>query len=121
MFNKLSGLIKRLYTPKDTLVVESQLEKKLWGVLEDIFGTSHSVDWGLTKADHEVLQQYVAMFVRKQEVTVEDIIVSERLFPKLHRFAEALRGENTALRDTMAAYDYLVARWPELTPIIDRT
>ena len=120
MFDKLSRLIKRMFTPKATLVLESQLEHKLWEVLEALVG-SYSVEWDLSDADHEVLQQYVDIFLRKQEVTVTDIVVSEERFPKLYKFTVALRGEDTPLRDTMAAYDYLVARWPELMPIIDRT
>lgn len=117
MFSRLSKLIRR-FMSKPKRKYKSEADRKLWQVIEDLT-IPIVIDWELSDSDHRVIASYVEIFIRDQEVDVLKMVVSPDLYPKLHRFIVALQGE-CPWQETMAAYDYLEEKWPQLGPILDK-
>ena len=117
MYTKLSNLIKGFMgRPKKTY--KSEIDRRVWQVIEDLINPV-VIDWELTDSDHKVIASYVEIFVREQEVDVNKMVVSPDLYPKLHKFIVALQGDGP-WQESMAAYDYLIEKWPVLAPIIEK-
>ena len=117
MLKRLSKLIRR-FMSKPKRKYKSEADRKLWQMIEDLTNPI-IIDWELNDSDHKVLAKYVEMFIRDQEVDVLKMVVSPDIYPKLHRFIVALQGD-CPWQETMAAYDYLEEKWPQLSPILDK-
>ena len=116
MFSKLSKLIDRI-TGRSNRRFKSDADKKLWQLIEDLRNPIE-IQWNLTESDHKILTKYVEMFIRDKEVDTSRMKVSPDIYPSLHRFIVALQGD-CPWQETMAAFDYLEDRWPELKPLLD--
>ena len=116
MLKKLTQLI-RSFIPKDSSSKAEQ-DQKLLKVVKDLTNPI-PIDWGLSESDHKVISHYVEIFLREQEVDATLMVVSKDIYPNLHRFITALRGEG-AWQESMDAYDYLETTWPELEPILSK-
>lgn len=96
---------------------KSEADKRLHRLIEDI-ANPIKIDWNLSDSDHRIIDSYVDMFIRDKCLDVNKMVVSQDLYPKLHKFIVALQGE-CPWQESMAAYDYLEDKWPQLTPLID--
>lgn len=117
MLSRISKLIRR-FMSKPKHKYKSEADRKLWQVIEDLTNPI-IIDWELSDSDHEVIASYVEIFVRDEEVDAFMMVVSPDSHPKLHRFIVALQGD-CPWQETMAAYDYLEEKWPQLGPILDK-
>ena len=116
MFKWISKIIYKLIGRHSSY--KSEADKKLQKLIKDM-AKPLIIDWELSQSDHRVISSYVEMFIRDQEVDVLKMVVSPDIYPKLHRFIVALQGD-CPWQESMAAYDYLEDKWPELSPLLDK-
>ena len=112
MLKAISRFIKNIVNSKFR-----ERDQRILQVIEDLVNPV-PIDWGLDEDDNKVLASYVALFLRDNDVKVERMVVSPDLYPSLHRFMSALKGERS-WQEFMAAFDYLEDKWPEVKPLIE--
>ena len=112
MLKRIVRFIKNLVSGNS-----KRIDPRLRQVIEDLVNPL-PIDWELDDDDHKVIASYVALFLRDKDVKVGRMVVSPDLYPSLHRFMSALKGERS-WQEFMSAFDYLEDRWPELKPLIE--
>ena len=116
MFKWLSVIVYKLIGRHSKY--KSEADKKLQKLIKDM-AEPVVIDWELSESDHRVISTYVEMFIRDNDIDVLKMAVSPDIYPKLHRFIVALQGD-CHWQESMAAYDYLENKWPELIPLLDK-
>ena len=117
MFRTIYEALSKRLKPGKGKVYKSEADKRLHKLIEDM-ANPIKVDWNLSDSDHRVIDSYVKMFIRDKCLDVDKMVVSQDLYPNLSKFIKALQGEGP-WQESMAAFDYLEEKWPQVTPLID--